>query len=113
MEVLLLAAHLDLGVVHSPKPAYRTCEAVPALLELRGVMMNPQQDRRMYQADSPLGHDRYQISRAQLVAQVQRTRVSIQCAYRHTYARFCPSSPYSSGKFPDRLAGGRLTVEAK
>jgi hypothetical protein len=67
----LCAAQRTVGLIHTPGVSNGPGEPAPALFELRSVMMNPAQDGRVYQADSPLGHDRYQISRAQLVAQLQ------------------------------------------
>jgi hypothetical protein len=59
-----MAAHLDIGLINSPRAASGPSEAVPTFDELRGIAPDSAQDGRMGQMESALGHHFDQIPEA-------------------------------------------------
>jgi len=70
IEVHPLALDPDIGLVHAPRSADRAGEPLPALFELRSVMLDPPQNGRVSHADAPLSHHGHQVSKTQLKAQI-------------------------------------------
>ena len=64
IEVGPMAAHLDIGLINSPRAASGPSEAVPTFDELRGIAPDSAQDGRMGQMESALGHHFDQIPEA-------------------------------------------------
>src|SRR5690242_7940413 len=61
------ASDFDVGLIDAPGPP---SEAVPALLELRHIALDPAHDRRMRQGEPAFGHHLGKISKAELVSQI-------------------------------------------
>jgi len=63
------ASDFDVGLIDAPGPSRWASEAVPALLELRHIALDPAHDRRMRHAEPAFGHHLGEISKAELVSQ--------------------------------------------
>ena len=64
------ASDFDVGLIDAPGPPSWASEAVPALLELRHIALDPAHDRRMRQGEPAFGHHLGEISKAELVSQI-------------------------------------------
>jgi hypothetical protein len=64
------ASDFDVGLIDAPGPPSWASEAVPALLELRHIALDPAHDRRMRQGEPAFGHHLDEISKAELVSQI-------------------------------------------
>jgi hypothetical protein len=65
-----VAAHLDIGLIDSPRAASDPSKLVPTLDELWGISPDPAQDSRMGQIEAALSHHFDHIPEAEFVAQV-------------------------------------------
>jgi hypothetical protein len=70
IEVHPAATNLDEGLVDAPRAADRACEAIPALLELRSVVLDPTQDGARCEGDTAFGHHRHEVSVREFVLEV-------------------------------------------
>jgi hypothetical protein len=70
VEVTPSPSDLDLCFVHTPRRADRSGVAIPALLELRDIALDPSQDCCMRGIDPSLGHHLNEIAAAQLVGDI-------------------------------------------
>jgi hypothetical protein len=70
IEVGPVAAHLDIGLIDSPRAAKRSEQIGPTLDELWGISPDPAQDSRMGQIEAALSHHFDHIPEAEFVAQV-------------------------------------------
>ena len=73
IEVHPAATNLDVRLIHAPRAADRACEAIPALLELRRLMLHPAQDGARCEGDTAFGHHRDEVSVREFVWRYQRT----------------------------------------
>ena len=64
------ASDFDVGLIDAPGPPSWASKAVPALLELRHIALDPAHDRRMRQGEPAFGHHLGEISKAELVSQI-------------------------------------------
>ena len=64
------ASDSDVGLIDAPGPPNWASEAVPALLELRHIALDPAHDRRVRQGEPAFGHHLDEISKAELVSQI-------------------------------------------
>ena len=62
--------HLDIGFVATPGTTHGPGVALPALLQLRSIVLHPPQNGGMGQPDTPLTHHADQITIAQLETQI-------------------------------------------
>src|ERR1035438_804191 len=56
IEVRPSAVDLHVGLIHAPRAADWTCEAIPTLLELGSVVLGPAQNGARRDRDPALGH---------------------------------------------------------
>ena len=64
------ASDFDVGLIDASGPPSWASKAVPALLELRHIALDPAHDRRMRQGEPAFGHHLGEISKAELVSQI-------------------------------------------
>src|SRR5271156_4313036 len=70
VEIRPAASDFDVGLIDAPGPPSWASEAVPALLELRHIALDPAHDCRMRQGEPAFGHHLCEISKAELVSQI-------------------------------------------
>jgi hypothetical protein len=70
IEISPAGLDFDAGLVDAPGHTSAACKAVPALLELRNVMLNPTHDRRVRERKATLGHHLREVSKAELEPQI-------------------------------------------
>jgi antitoxin PrlF len=64
------ATKLDVRLIHPPRAADRACKAIPALLELGSVVLDPAQNGARRDGNPALGHHLGEIPVRELVAQI-------------------------------------------
>jgi len=76
IEITPSPSDLDVSIVHTPRRADRSSVAIPALLELRDIVLNPSQDCCMRDGDPSLGHHLDEVAVAQLVGDIPSDAVN-------------------------------------
>src|SRR4029453_1691053 len=70
VQVVPAAMNGDVSLIHTPRSADRSCETVPALLELGHVSNHPYHDGGVGNGDAGIGHQLDEIAIRQSIADV-------------------------------------------
>src|SRR5882762_4339979 len=70
IQIVPLAFHLDIGLIHTPTGPYRALAPVERLLQLWAVFDHPPVDGRVIHVDTALEHEFFDMARAQRVGHV-------------------------------------------